>query len=622
MITPQGRYEFLETLGTGATSRVDKARDTLIGRTVALKTFLHGFGSGDVQKQFLREAQIIGRLAHPYIVGLYDVGTNAEGVPYFVMEYVDGRTLEKVLDDGPLPLEKAALWATDLAAAIARAHRAKVIHGDIKPANVLITREGQVKLGDFGIARFATQVSNSGVLMGTPAYLSPEQIQGNAQDTRSDLFSLGIILYQMTTGVQPFSGSSVSAVCAQIVAIMPPPPSHHNSSLPAAFDRIVMRCLAKDPADRYATAEALGASLYPFAHTQEMAAVVPERPSAAAEFVGRVEKWVSAAKKAVKAEAQEQARGLTSLVMAIWTSDAAWWNRPMQRKDLWAAGTAAVLLVGLVPMARALRNRGHVQPVVSAATVSGVDSPLAASNVSSQAPINSNASMININSSAVSDTAVVSSDAEVGEVAKPAVDFQDENHENPKTVVTASQGFERHGAAGAQAPQLRRRAAKVGAIALDNLPVYGPGMVAILPVADAAPSKAAVAQATLHINIVSEVTEQTTLAVFSGDELLLTTPLKPEQVGDTLRFNCPIVAGEHALRVVLYRSDKTVFMHKENKSELHADGANTMEVHVNRKSKMLVKHETSLEVVWPSTTTSSSAEVNQGFKPAGALALR
>jgi len=218
MITPQGRYEFIETLGTGATSRVDKARDTLIGRIVALKTFLHGFGSGDVQKQFLREAQIIGRLAHPYIVGLYDVGTNAEGVPYFVMEYVDGRTLEKVLDDGPLPLEKAALWATDLAAAIARAHRAKVIHGDIKPANILITREGQVKLGDFGIARFATQVSNSGVLMGTPAYLSPEQIQGNAQDTRSDLFSLGIILYQMTTGVQPFSGSSVSAVCAQIVA--------------------------------------------------------------------------------------------------------------------------------------------------------------------------------------------------------------------------------------------------------------------------------------------------------------------------------------------------------------------------------------------------------------------
>ncbi|HTG30072.1 MAG TPA: serine/threonine-protein kinase [Methylomirabilota bacterium] len=619
MITPQGRYEFLETLGTGATSRVDKARDTLIGRTVALKTFLHGFGSGDVQKQFLREAQIIGRLAHPYIVGLYDVGTNAEGVPYFVMEYVDGRTLEKVLDDGPLPLEKAALWATDLAAAIARAHRAKVIHGDIKPANILITREGQVKLGDFGIARFATQVSNSGMLMGTPAYLSPEQIQGNAQDTRSDLFSLGIILYQMTTGVQPFSGSSVSAVCAQIVAIMPPPPSHHNPSLPAAFDRIVMRCLAKDPADRYATAEALGASLYPFAHAQEMAPVVPEKPSAAAEFVGRAEKWISTAKKALKAEAQEQSRRVSSLITAIWTSDAAWWNRPMQRKDLWAAGTAAVLLVGLVPMARALRNRGHIQPVVSAAIVSGAGSSLAVSNTSSQAPVNSNASMINISSSTVGDTAVASSDAVVDEVAKSAVNFQDEK---PKTAVMGDQGFERHGATGTKAHQLSRQAAAKSAAALDNLPVYGPGMPAILTVAETAPVKAAVAHATLRINIVSEVTEQTTLAVFSGDELLLTTPLKPEQVGDTLRFNCPIVAGEHALRVVLYRPDKTVFMHKENKSELHTDGANTMEVHVNRKSKMLVKHETLLEVVWPSTTTSSPAEANQGFKPAGALALR
>jgi Protein kinase domain len=620
MITPQGRYEFIETLGTGATSRVDKARDTLIGRIVALKTFLHGFGSGDVQKQFLREAQIIGRLAHPYIVGLYDVGTNAEGVPYFVMEYVDGRTLEKVLDDGPLPLEKAALWATDLAAAIARAHRAKVIHGDIKPANILITREGQVKLGDFGIARFATQVSNSGVLMGTPAYLSPEQIQGNAQDTRSDLFSLGIILYQMTTGVQPFSGSSVSAVCAQIVAIMPPPPSHHNSSLPAAFDRIVMRCLAKDPPDRYATAEALGASLYPFAHAQEMAAAVAEKPSAAAEFVGRAEKWMATAVKALKAEAQEQSRRFTSLAMAIWTSDAAWWNRPMERKDLWAVGTVALLLIGLVPMARALRNRGHVQSVVSAAMVGGGSSSLGGANVSSQAPVNSNASMINISSASLGDAPapVATADKSVSENARATVNFQEDK---PKTVV--SERFERHAATVAKARQLSRQAAtKSAAVLPESLPVFGPSMLAIVPVVETAAAKPAVEQTTLRINIISAVTEQTTLAVFSGDELLLTTPLKPQQVGDTLRFNCPIVVGEHALRVVLYRADKTVFMHKENKSELHADGANTMEVHVNRKSKMLVKHETSLEVVWPSRTASSSAEAIQGFKPAGALALR
>src|ERR1700730_3501622 len=342
MTITQDRYEFIETLGTGATSRVDKARDTLIGRIVALKTFLHGFGSGDVQKQFLREAQIIGRLAHPYIVGLYDVGTDANGVPFFVMEYVEGKTLEKVLDAGPLPLEKAVVWAADLTAAIARAHRAKVIHGDIKPANILITKEGQVKLGDFGIARFTTQVSNSGVLMGTPAYLSPEQIQGDPQDTRSDLFSLGIILYQMTTGMWPFSGSSVSAVCAQIVAITPPPPSHHNPSLPAAFDHIVMRFMAKDPADRYATAEALGASLYSFAHGKEATPDVSETLSPLDQSMQRVQLWGAATPKTLSSTVEDWSRRLPAVAATIGSADSHWRSRPM-----WAAGAAALAVISL-----------------------------------------------------------------------------------------------------------------------------------------------------------------------------------------------------------------------------------------------------------------------------------
>ena len=290
----------------------------------------------------------------------------------------------------------------------------------------------------------------------------------------------------------------------------------------------------------------------------------------------------------------------------------------MQRKDLWAAGTASVLLVSMVPMARALRNHAHEQPVVSAAMVSGASSPLAASNASSQAPINSNASMINISSTSVGDSPVAAPDTTVSEDAKTTVNFQD-----VKTKTVVSEGFERHTATAPKARQLSRQAATKSVAGLpESLPVYGPSMLTIVPVVETAPAKPAVEQTTLRINIVSAVTEQTTLAVFSGDELLLTTPLKPEHVGDTLRFNCPIVAGEHALRVVLYRADKTVFMHKENTSELHVDGANTMEVHVNRKSKMRVKHETSLEVVWPSRTASSSAEAMQGFKPAGALALR
>lgn len=614
MTTLQGRYEFIETLGTGATSRVDKARDTLIGRTVALKTFLHGFGSSDVQKQFLREAQIVGRLAHPYIVGLHDVGTDSNGVPYFVMEYVEGKTLERFLDAGPLPLEKAVMWTADLAAALARAHRAKVIHGDVKPANILVTKDGQVKLGDFGIARFATQVSTSGSLMGTPAYLSPEQIQGHTQGTRSDLFSLGIILYQMTTGVRPFNGSSVSAVCAQIVSITPPPPSYHNPSLPAAFDRVVMRCLAKDPADRYATAEALGASLYPFAGSNEAARLSAETAAVINRPMQRAQVWAATAVKTLSASVKDASRTFPATVARIVRSRSAWWNRPWQRRDLWAAGTAAVVLISLVPIARALRNHAHQTPVTTtmATVASGTSVEL---NRVTQAPIISNSSMINVSSPQTTEPLSINTDAGRATSDDSSAERADEGTNSP---VMTTPAFERHTVSEAKTQPVRPGSSKSAAALKSSLPVYSPGMLS--PSLVKTPP-AAVAQTMLHIDIVSGVTDQT-LAIYSGDELLLTTPLQPEHLGDTLRFNCPISPGEHALRVVLYRGDKTVLMHKENNSELHADGANSMQVRVNRRAKMLVKHETSLEVVWPSSTAATALTNNLGFKPAGALALR
>jgi serine/threonine protein kinase len=618
MTTPQGRYEIIETLGTGATSRVDKARDTLIGRTVALKTFLHGFGSRDVQKQFLREAQIIGSLAHPYIVGLYDVGTDSDGVPYFVMEYVEGKTLERVLDAGPLPLEKAAIWTMDLAAALSRAHRARVIHGDVKPANVLVTKDGQVKLGDFGIARFATQVSSSGTLMGTPAYLSPEQIQGQTQDTRSDLFSLGIILYQITTGVRPFNGSSVSAVCAQIVSITPPPPSHHNPSLPPAFDHIVMRCLEKDPAARYATAEALGASLYPFAHGKDAPAPLSET-SSATQLIERTEVWAASAMKSLRSQAEELSRQFPSSMATMWNSKSGWWNRPMQPRDLWVWGAAALVLISLVPIARALRNRGHQTAQVASVTSTPQVLP-GASNTAAPTPIISNASMINVSSSLTPDSlAKESANDNIQTDPSSNASYLETSEPLDETTkpVAVRHAFERH-RVGAVKQSSTATTKSHGALH-DSLPVYTAGTLPSAPLESAAAPVAP--QTTLHIDIVSSVADQT-LAVYSGEDLLLTTPLRPDHLGDTLRFNCPISAGEHALKVVLYRGDKTVFLHKENNAELRPDGTNAMEVRVNRKSKMLLKHETSLEVIWPSNTTSSSNYTNLGFKPAGALALR
>jgi serine/threonine protein kinase len=267
MITLQkGRYEAIEPLGSGATSRVEMARDNVIGRIVALKTFVNGFGEGQEQ-QFLREAQIIGQLSHPSIVQLYDVGIDERGTPFLVMEYVAGKTLEHHLDPSAVTCQRACAWAADLASALAVAHRAEILHGDVKPGNVLVTPEGKVKLGDFGIARYASQVSGSGRLMGTPAYLAPEQIQGQPQDARSDQFALGIVLHQLLTGARPFDGSSLGAVCAQILNAAPEPPSRRNPAVSPELDRVVARCLAKNPADRFASCDELAAALYPLARS-------------------------------------------------------------------------------------------------------------------------------------------------------------------------------------------------------------------------------------------------------------------------------------------------------------------------------------------------------------------
>jgi serine/threonine protein kinase len=311
------RYEILGPLGFGATSRVDKARDKIIGRTVAIKTLVHSFGAAPQQKQFLREAQIVGQLSHPAIVNLFDVGVEETGIAYLVMEYVNGRTLLQVLSESPIPWPRACAWAADLATALGRAHHAGIIHGDVKPANIMITEEGEVKLSDFGIARFATQVSGSGRIMGTPAYLAPEQIMGEPYSTRSDLFSLGIVLYQMLTGVPPFDGSSVAAVCAQILTADPVEPSRRNPALPSGIDHIVMRCLAKKPEDRYPSGDALAASLYPLAR-----------------------------------------RGPAPTP----TSSLSWWSRPLQTRDIWAFASVILLAGSSVPVGRAVVSHFHKPP--------------------------------------------------------------------------------------------------------------------------------------------------------------------------------------------------------------------------------------------------------------------
>lgn len=264
-----GRYEILEIIGAGAHGRVARAHDPLIGRLVAIKLFPKELAHGEARQHFFQEARVVGQLSHTNIITLHDMGIDeVSQTPYLVLEYLEGQPLDRILDKQAIPFQKACAWAGQVASALGVAHRKGVIHGDVKPANMLITDDGRVKLMDFGMARLASHDTKTTALRGTPAYWCPEQIVGKPQDARSDLFSLGIVLYEMVTRQRPFDADSLQGICTRVLSSTPLPPSHANRSLPAAFDDIVARCLAKDPAGRYTSAETLAQELFPLArHT-------------------------------------------------------------------------------------------------------------------------------------------------------------------------------------------------------------------------------------------------------------------------------------------------------------------------------------------------------------------
>lgn len=262
-----GRYEVLEEIGSGAMGAVFKARDPVMDREVAVKTIhasaLIGPMAEQYRERFTREARAAGRLAHPGIVTVFDAGVEGD-TPYLVMEFVPGRTLESVLSAGEhFPLEKVYEIGQQLAEALAFAHANGVIHRDIKPANVQLTGSPErAKIMDFGVAKLTqAQVTSSGTLLGTPAYMAPEQFTGMPLDGRSDLFSLGVILYWMVTGDKPFTGDTITAVSYKIVHTEPIAPRQLNPGVPAALEAIILKCLAKDPAARHQTGDELAADL-------------------------------------------------------------------------------------------------------------------------------------------------------------------------------------------------------------------------------------------------------------------------------------------------------------------------------------------------------------------------
>jgi serine/threonine-protein kinase len=255
-----GRYEVQEEIGRGMMGIVYRATDPVLGRTVALKTINVAFSLAEAErtvyeKRFLNEARVAAAFAHPGIVVVHDVGWDtATGTPYVALEFLKGRTLADIMAQGdPLPWERALRITARLASALQYAHAQGVVHRDVKPTNIMISPEGDPKIMDFGIAKVPhSQLTAAGEFFGTPSYMSPEQISAHPVDGRSDLFSLGAVLYLMLTGKRAFDGDTVPAILNSVSHRHPPPPGRVVPGLPADVDYLVSRALAKDPADRFA----------------------------------------------------------------------------------------------------------------------------------------------------------------------------------------------------------------------------------------------------------------------------------------------------------------------------------------------------------------------------------
>ncbi len=281
------RYRLVSHLARGGMSDVYLAVDLALGRRVAVKLLPRSHSEDDsFVRRFRREAQSAANLNHPNIVGIYDWG-EAEGAYFMVMELVEGDCLRDVIREGmPMPPRRAVEIARQVVLALAIAHRLGVIHRDVKPGNIMLTPDGTVKVADFGIARAwnqATELTQTGSVIGTATYFSPEQAQGQPADLRSDIYSLGVVLYEMLVGLPPFQGETPMSVAYQHVSSEVSPPSSRNPEVPAELDGIVLRALSKDPESRYQDTEPFLQDLEAWLRGETVPATPPEQPPASSQ---------------------------------------------------------------------------------------------------------------------------------------------------------------------------------------------------------------------------------------------------------------------------------------------------------------------------------------------------
>ncbi|MBI3242844.1 MAG: serine/threonine protein kinase [Chloroflexi bacterium] len=342
------RYKILSQIGAGGMALVLKAQDMSLGRPVAVKVLRETYtGNGEFLSRFLDEARAAANLAHPNIVTVHDFGEDS-GRYYMVMEHVEGKNLKDIIrNEGPFNVDRALDYAIQICMGVGYAHRAGLVHCDLKPQNVLVTPDGRVKVTDFGIARALASIHPAEVnevVWGSPQYFSPEQAAGEAPTPASDVYSIGVMLFEMLTGKLPFQAENPQELSMKHLQEEPPPLSLYNPSLPEALERIVHKVLAKEPSARYRTADQLGHILV--SYKDRGAEVTAGRPQAAtvkstamptAPAVGRTQPR-PAAKPAPQPASEEQYYGEDEEEEGLdWTA-------------ILLAGVALLALVGLIPL--------------------------------------------------------------------------------------------------------------------------------------------------------------------------------------------------------------------------------------------------------------------------------
>jgi eukaryotic-like serine/threonine-protein kinase len=329
-----GRYEILEELGRGAMGVVYKARDPLIDRTVAIKTVDLDTSSDRTEafeRRFYREAKSAGQLNHLNIVTIHDVGRSGGGA-YIAMEFLEGKSLREIIDSGVvLSPEQIAEIVAQVADGLACAHKNHVIHRDIKPANIMLLDSGTVKITDFGIALLSKGSLTLGSVFGSPKYISPEQVVGQQADARSDIFSLGAVLYELLTGSPAFTASDLDAVLCQVINEMPAAPSTRNRNIAAGFDRITARAMAKHPDDRYPSAQEMAEDLRNFQSLE-----APADIQVSQRTLERRSRWREAVKARISQEAADRQveRFSSPVANAVW-----------RRRNMIVIGVPTALLV-------------------------------------------------------------------------------------------------------------------------------------------------------------------------------------------------------------------------------------------------------------------------------------